>query len=82
MKTDRKTRAMRPRRRVETCQKHLSAQRNGQSYLLLTYQRMEFTSPIRNKTGGKRVCGGLWSKHAYGQQQKPELCRIGNRKGL
>ena len=48
----------------------LKAQRNGQSYLLL------------NKTGGKRVCGGLQSKRAYGQQERPQLCRIGNRKGL
>ena len=33
---------------------------------------MEFASRIQNKTEGKRVCGGLWSKHAYGQQERPE----------
>ena len=56
--------------------------RNGQSYVLLTNQRMVSSSAIRNKTGGKRVCGGLRSKHAYGEQDRPELCRTGNRKGL
>ena len=38
---------------------------------------MEFAGRIHNKTGGKRVCGGLRSKHAYGQQERPELCRFG-----
>ena len=33
--------------------------------------------PVKN-----RVCGGLQSKHAYGQQERPELSRIGNRKSL
>ena len=29
-----------------------------------------FCRRIHNKAGGKRVCGGLWSKYAYGQQEK------------
>ena len=37
-------------------------------------------STIRNETGGKRVCGGLRSKHAYGQQERHLLCRLGFRK--
>ena len=36
--------------------KSYTAPRKGQIYLFLTYQRMKFTSSIRNKTGGKRVC--------------------------
>ena len=44
-----KTRAMRPRRRVDIGQEHLKTQRYGQSYLLLTCQRMEFTSSIRKE---------------------------------
>ena len=50
---------MRPRRRVETGQEHLQAQRNGQCYLLLTNLWMEFTSPIHNEIGGKRTCCGF-----------------------
>ena len=26
---------------------------------------------IHNEAGGKKVFGGLWSKHAYGQQERP-----------
>ena len=51
---------MRPRRPVEIDQEYLKVQRNGQSYLVVTYQRMVSPSAIRNKTGGKRVvldCG-------------------------
>ena len=43
---------------------------------------VDFAGSIHNKTGGKRVCGGLWCKHVYGQQERPQLCRIGNRTGL
>ena len=42
----------------------LTAQRKGQHYILFAYRC------IHNKTGGKRVCGGLRSKLAYGLQQK------------
>ena len=45
---DWKTGAMRPRRRVETCQERSKARRNGQRYLLLTYQRMVSPSAIRD----------------------------------
>ena len=44
---------MRPRRCVETCQENLNAQRKGQSYLFLTYQRMVSPSAIRDETGGR-----------------------------
>ena len=27
---------------------------------------------------GKRVCGGFWSWYAYGQRERPQLCRIGD----
>ena len=79
---DRKTRAMRPGRRVETCQEYLSAQRNGKSYILFAFRWVGFAGRIHNKAGGKRVCGGLRSKHAYGQQERPWLCRSGNRNAL
>ena len=35
-----------------------------------------------NKAEGKRVCGGLRSKHAYGQKERLLFSRIGNRKDL
>ena len=41
----------------------LKLKRNGQSYLLLSYQRMVSSSAILNKTGGKRVCGGFRREH-------------------
>ena len=61
---------------MEIGQEHLRAQRNGQSYLLLTFQRMEFTSSIRNKTGGKRVSCRFRREHAHVEQERPELCRL------
>ena len=39
-----------PRRRVEIGQEYLRTPRNGQSYLLLTDQRVVSSSAIRNKT--------------------------------
>ena len=79
---DWKTGAMWPLRRVEIGQEYLKAQREGQSSVLLTYQRMVSPSAIRNKTGGKRYCCRFLSIHAHVKQGRPELCRIGNRKGL
>ena len=58
------------------------AQRNGQSYLLLTCQRMVSPSAIRNKSGGKRICCRFLRKRAHVEQERPELCRIGNRESL
>ena len=40
---------------MEIGQERLKAQRKGQSYLFLTYQRMVSPSAIHNKTGGKRI---------------------------
>ena len=37
---------------------------------------------IRNKTVGKRICCRLQREHAHVEQERAELCRIGNRKGL
>ena len=39
-------------------------------------------SAIRNKTEGKRIRGRFRSITAHVEQERPELCRIGNRKGL
>ena len=58
------------------------ARRNVQSFFLLTCQRMVSPSAIRGKTGGKRVCRRFRREHAHVQQERPELCRIGNREGL
>ena len=63
-------------------QEYLKAQRNGQSYLLLTYQRKEFTSSIHNKTGGKRICCRVRRINAHVEQERPDPSRIGNRKSL
>ena len=37
---------------------------------------MEYAGHIHQKTRGKRVCGRFRSKNAYGQQERPQLCRI------
>ena len=37
---------------------------------------------VNKRAGGKRVCGGFQSQHAYGQKERPSLCRIGSRKSL
>ena len=79
---DQNTGAMCPRRRVKTSQEYLKAQKKGQSYLLLTCQRMASPSAIRNKTAGKRICCRFRSIKAHGEQERPQLCRIGYRKGL
>ena len=43
---------------------------------------MECTSSIRNKTGGKKICCRFQRELAHDEQERPELCRIGNRKSL
>ena len=35
-----------------------------------------------NKSGGKRVCGRFRSKFAYGQQERPQLCRVGDHEDI
>ena len=78
-----RTRAMSPRRRVETCQKHLLAHRNGKkNYILFAFRWVGFAGRIHNKAGGKRFCGGPRSKHAHGQQYRPSLCRIGDHEDI
>ena len=71
---DWKTRAMRSRRCVETGQQYLQDQRKGQSYLLLTYQCMEFGSSIHHKTRGKVICCRFWREHAHGDQDSFGWC--------
>ena len=62
--------------------KNTKAQSNGQSYFLLTYQRMVSPSAIRNTTGRKRIRCRFWSINAHFEHWRPELCRIWNREGL
>ena len=62
-----------PLRRVEIGQEYLKAQRKGQSYLLLTYQRMVSPSANRNKTGGKMICCRFQNINAHVEQERPEL---------
>ena len=57
------------RRRVEIRQEYLTVQRIGQSYHLLTYQRMVSPSAIGNKTGGKRVCCRFQREHAHVERE-------------
>ena len=54
----------------------LKARRKGQSYLLLTCQRMEFTNTTRNKTRGKRICCRFRREHAHVEQERRELCEL------
>ena len=60
----------------------LISQKRKESYILFAFRWVGFAGRIHKKNGGKRFCGGLRSKHAYGQQDRPWLCRIGNRKDL
>ena len=60
----------------------IQAQRNWQSYPLLTYRRMVSSSAIRNNIGGKTVCCRFRREHAHVEQERPQLSRIGNRKSL
>ena len=39
-------------------------------------------SAIRNNTGGKGICCRFQCEHAHGEQERPELSRIGNREDL
>ena len=55
-----KTRALRPRRCVGTCQENLKAPQGRQSHIPFTFWRVGCTSRIHNKTRGK---------HAHGQQK-------------
>ena len=43
---------------------------------------MDFAGRIHNKPRGKRVCGRFRSKHAPGQQERPEQSRIGDREDI
>ena len=67
---------------AEIGQEYLEAQRNGQCFILVTYQRMVSPSAICQKTGGKKICCRFRRDHAHVEQERPELCRIGNRKSL
>ena len=62
--------------------KYPTAQRKTQSYLFLTYRGLVSPSAIRNKTGGERIRCRFRSINADVEQERPELCRMGNRKGL
>ena len=67
---------MRPRRCVETCQKYLQAQRKGQSYILFACRGVDYAGRIHDNPRRNRVCGRFRSKHAHGQQERPEESRI------
>ena len=49
---DWKTRAMRPRQGMESCQKYLQTQRKGQSYILFAYPWVDHAGRNHQKTGG------------------------------
>ena len=53
-----------------------------QNCILFAYRWVECACRIHKKPGGKRVCGGLRNLQAYGQQERPWRCRLGNREGL
>ena len=56
---------------------YLEAQRQGQSHLFLTYQRMVSPSAIGNKTRGKRIRCRFRSINAHVEQERPRLSRMG-----
>ena len=68
---DWKTRAMCPKQSLESFQKYLHAQRKGQCYILFACGRMGAPGCVNKRAGGNRVCGGLGSVYAYGQQARP-----------
>ena len=45
--------------------------KNGKKLHSIRLAMSGFAGRIHNNAGGKRVCGGLRSKHAYGQQERP-----------
>ena len=55
-----------PKQGLESCQKHIQAQRNGQSNILLARGGMGTLGCVNERAGGKRVCGGFRSEYAYG----------------
>ena len=61
---------------------YLKAQRKGQSFFFLTYQRLVSPGAIRDKTGGKRTRWRFGSINAHVEQERLQLCRVGYRKDL
>ena len=60
----------------------LKLREKDKSCLFLTYRGLVSPSTIRNKTIGKRIRCRLRSNNAHVEQERPELSRNGNRKGL
>ena len=63
------------RSQEENGQKCPKAQERGQSYF---YSPTEVFCTIRNKTGGKSIRCRFQSINAHGEQERPELSRIGH----
>ena len=79
---DCKTRAMRPRRCVGTCQENSWAQKGRQSYILFAFWGVDFAGRIHNKPRVKRVCGRFWSMNVHGQQERSQQSRIRDREDI
>ena len=72
-----------PRKRVEIGQEYLKAQRKRQSCFSHLPTNGVSQCTIRGKPGGKRICCGRFRReHAHVEQERPELCRLGNRRSL
>ena len=65
-----------PTQGMESCQKHVQAQRKRQGCILINRGGIRTAGCINKRVGEKRVCGGFRSWYAYGQQARPELCRV------
>ena len=59
----------------------LKAQRKGQSYIFSPTNEWCLQGPCVNDTGRKRIRRRFRSINAHVEQERSELCRIGNRKG-
>ena len=70
---------MRPRRRVETCPK---LKEKDKATVCSPSEERILPAASTIKTRGQRVCGRFRRKYAHGQQERPELSRIGNREDI
>ena len=66
-----KTKAMFSKQDLDSCQKHIQAESEGQDYILLVCGRAGTPGCVNKKARGHRVCGRFRSDYAFGQQAAP-----------
>ena len=59
-------------------QRKVQAKRERQGCILVSSGRMGTPGCVHKRAGGKRVCGRFRRYYAYGQQERPQLCWVGD----